>query len=67
MVIPMLALLNIFISNPGGGTERTLSKCTDQTNVASRWKDTVFLLGVCEATVASYTSPSTEVRLKNLE
>lgn len=38
MAIPKLALLNIFISNPDGGMECVLSKCTDQSNIVSMWK-----------------------------
>lgn len=38
---------------------------THRSNPYSHHVETVFLLGVCEATVSSFTSPSTEVRSKN--
>lgn len=62
--IPMLPLLNIFSSSPHGGMESTLSKCTDQTNTVSMWKETFSLLGVCEATVSGFTSPQNRNEIK---
>lgn len=64
MAILMLAVLNI-INNPDGGMACTLSKCTDQTDIVSTWKEILFLLGVCEATVSRFTPPRTQVRFKN--
>lgn len=64
MIIPVLALLNIFLSHLHRGMECTLSKHTGQTNRVSMCKATAFLCGVSEAIVSSFTSYRREMRSK---
>ena len=64
MTIPVLALLNVFLSHLDRRMECTLSKHTGQTNRVSMWKATAFLHGVGEAIVSGFTSSRREVRSK---